>query len=170
MVLHGPEECYKSVFILQIAESLACGKYLLRKWAVPRALRVGVIETEMHQAMMGERLTEMFSDGNVPTGLLFMNEETLKSWRRQDLRGKIKLIQEWVKDEAIDVLVIDTANDFFRGALSPSDERHVGELFDLLRNLALKGVVLVRHDHKKREFDAEGFSAFLKLPAFARQD
>ncbi len=50
---------------------------------------------------------------------------------------------------------IDTANDFFRGNANSSDERHVGELFDCVRNLAMKGVVLVRHDHKRKEFDSE---------------
>lgn len=155
MLLHGSEESYKSILIIQIAESIASGHRLLRKWDVPRSYRVGVIETEMHPAMLGERLNTMYSDGNVPEKMLFMPEETLKLWRRERLEGKIKIIGKWIDEEKIDVLMIDTANDFFRGDANPSDERHVGELFDRLRNMSLKGTILVRHDHKKRELDGE---------------
>jgi hypothetical protein len=54
--------------------------------------------------------------------------------------------------------MIDTANDFFRGQENPSDERSVGEFFDLLRNLSPSASVLVRHDRKKKDIDAESHS------------
>lgn len=137
LVLHGKEESYKSLFVVQIAESIVTGRPLLRRWNVPKAHCVGLLETEMHAAMMGQRLGQMFPNGDVPGQMLFMREETLKEWRRADLPGKIAIIQDWIELEKISVLIIDTANDFFRGAHNPSDERHVGELFDRLRNLGL---------------------------------
>jgi hypothetical protein len=155
MVLHGAEESFKSHLIVQIADSIASGCPFLRKWDVVRALSVGIIETEMHPAMLGERLHLMFKETEPPRNMHFMDDNTLQAWRRADLPRKTELIKEWVKENEIDVLMVDTANDFFRGAANPSDERHVGELFDRLRNLKLRGIILVRHDHKKRESDGE---------------
>jgi hypothetical protein len=63
-----------------------------------------------------------------------------------------------MNDESLEVLMIDTANDFFRGQENPSDERSVGEFFDLLRNLSPSATVLVRHDRKKKDIDADSHS------------
>jgi hypothetical protein len=144
--------------VVQVAESIATGRPLLRMWNVPQPRRAGLIETEMHATMLGKRLGQMFPDGKVPEQMLFMNDDSLKRWRRANLPEKVTIIAEWVRSEEIEILIIDTANDFFRGEHNPSDERHVGQLFDLLRNLSLKGVILVRHDHKKREGDNEAHS------------
>jgi hypothetical protein len=38
------------------------------------------------------------------------------------MKGKFRIIEEWVSDEDIQVLMIDTANDFFRGQDSTSEE------------------------------------------------
>jgi AAA domain len=155
LVLHGKEESYKSILVVQIAESIATGRPLLRAWNIPYSRRVGIIETEMHPTMIGTRLAAMFPSGDVPPHLLFMSESKLKQWRRAHLPDKVAIIADWVRTEAIDVLMIDTANDFFRGEHNPSDERHVGELFDQLRNLSLDAIILVRHDHKRRDGDNE---------------
>src|SRR5579864_3914712 len=47
LVLHGKEESYKSMLVVQVAESIACGRPLLRMWNVPQPRRAGLIETEM---------------------------------------------------------------------------------------------------------------------------
>jgi len=155
LLIHAPEESFKSIFAVQVAESMSLGRPLLRKWKCPKSRRVGVIETEMHAAMLGERLGKMFPDGNAPENLHFMADDILRVWRKQDLNGKIRVIERWIAKERIEVVVIDTANDFFRGAENPSDERSVGAFFDGLRNLGLGGCVLVRHDRKKKDHDAE---------------
>jgi archaellum biogenesis ATPase FlaH len=151
LLLHGSEESFKSVFILQIAESLAKATSLLNYWGVPHARRVGVIETEMHEVMLGERLGKMFPKGGAPENLLFMPESTMREWRGQDLTHKFESIQQWVARNNLEVLMIDTANDFFRGQQSSSDERHVGEFFDKLRNLSVGTRIIVRHDRKKSQ-------------------
>jgi hypothetical protein len=155
MLLHAPEESFKSVFILQIAEAIASGRPLLRQWTTSGRQTVGIIETEMHPAALGERLGKMFPGLNPPSNLRFFSEEALKEWRRQDLKGKFNSIAQWMANDDIRVLMIDTANDFFRGEENPSDERSVGEFFDLLRNLAPSATVLVRHDRKKKDIDAD---------------
>jgi RecA-family ATPase len=149
MLLHGSEECFKSVLVLQIAENLALGTALLNHWKVPQARRVGVIETEIHEVMLGERLSKMFPKGDAPKNLLFMPESTMREWRRLILLHKFESIQKWIAQNDIDVLMIDTANDFFRGAQNPSDERNVGQFFDELRNLNVGARIIVRHDRKQ---------------------
>jgi AAA domain len=148
LLLHGSEESFKSVFILQMAESLSKGIEFLN-WKVPQARRVGVIETELHEVMLGERLAKMFPGGDPPQNLLFMGEEALRGWRRLGLRAKFESIQKWVEQNRLEALMIDTANDFFRGEDNPSDERNVGEFFDELRSMKVDGRIIVRHDRKK---------------------
>jgi hypothetical protein len=150
LLLHGSEESFKSMLVLQIAECIANGTPLLRYWKVPRKWRVGVIETEIHEVMLGERLAKMFPKGNPPENLYIMSESSLRGWRRLGLRQKFESIQKWVEQEKIEVLMIDTANDFFRGADNPSEERAVGGFFDELRNLKVGARVIVRHDRKRQ--------------------
>ena len=156
LLLHGTEECFKSVFVVQMAESIALATPLLRFWNVPRPRKVGIIETEMHPAMLGVRLTGMFPDGNPPGNMLFFHESQLRKWRRKSMAKKFEMIQQWIRWEGIEVLIIDTANDFFRGKDSPSDEPVAGGFFDQLRNLEVQARVIVRHDRKRREGDLWG--------------
>lgn len=158
LLLHGTEESFKSVFVVQCAEAIASGRAFLRTWPVCGSRRVGIIETEMHPAGMGERLTKMFPDGKAPEHIYFMGESLLKQWRRENLAGKFRIIEDWTCDEDIQVLMIDTANDFFRGLDSASEERVVGGFFDRLRDLHLQGRILVRHDRKRREIDDSSHS------------
>lgn len=159
LLIHGTEESYKSVFITQIGESIALGRPLLRFWKAQRQRRVGIINTEMHSSMLGMRLAAMFSASNrPPENLFFMSTESLKLWRRQDLGGKFEDISRWIADHGVEVLMVDTANDFFRGEENPSDERAVGEFFDRMRNLPVEGRVLVRHDRKKKDVDKDSHS------------
>lgn len=158
LLLHGTEESFKSVFVVQCAEAIATGKPFLRKWRVRGERRVGIIETEMHAAMMGERLTKMFPSGNAPEHIYFMDDVLLKKWRREGIPGKFDIIEDWIYEADLQVLMIDTANDFFRGDDSASEERVVGEFFDKLRNIEVAGRIIVRHDRKRREVDDSSHS------------
>lgn len=149
LLLHGSEDSFKSFFVLQMAESIALGHPLLGSWRVPTARTVGVIETELHETMLGERLARMFPQGDPPANLRFFREDALRDWRRLDLERKFEVVQKWIHEEQIDVLMIDTANDFFRGTDNPSQENVVGGFFDRLRNLDVGARVIVRHDRKK---------------------
>jgi hypothetical protein len=78
LLLHGTEESFKSVFVVQCAEAIASDRPFLRSWSMHGTRRVGIIETEMHPAGMGERLSEMFSDGKAPEHMYLMGETLLK--------------------------------------------------------------------------------------------
>ena len=154
-LLHGPEESFKSVLVLQLAETLAAGRPLFDCWEVPTPRTVGIIETEIHPVMLGQRLNGMFPTGDVPARLIFMSEEGVKQIRRaKDIKAKLQVVASWVKEAGVQVLIIDTANDFFRGDDNPSDEADVGTFFDELRNMPLQFRLLVRHDRKHKGDDS----------------
>lgn len=155
LLLHGTEECFKSVFVLQLAESLATGRPFLRQWTIGRPGKVGIVETEMHPAGLGERLRGMFSEGDAPENLSFMHPDVLSKWRRRGLDQKFDLIERWIKLTGVEFLLLDTVNDFFRAKDDPSSEPIAGKFFDNLRNLKLQGAVCVRHDRKSHEADKE---------------
>lgn len=156
MLVHSVEESYKSIFVMQMAEALATARPLLGDWAIPTPWRIGLVETEMHPALMKDRLALMFPDHkDAPSNITFMHTDLLKKWRRCMLENKFKIIEEWVRVQRIDILILDTVNDFFRGKDDPSSETVAGKFFDELRNLGLKGAVCVRHDRKTGEKDSQ---------------
>jgi RecA-family ATPase len=155
LLVHGLEESFKSVFILQVAECIAKGQPLFSFFPVPHVKRVGIIETEIHEAMLGDRLAKMSSAGHPPENMCFLSANTMRGWRRLDMRSKFEFIKRWIDQQRISVLVIDIATDFFRGDDNPSDERHAGGFFDETRNMGLEGCILVRHDRKRRESDKD---------------
>lgn len=158
--LHGAPEVFKTIFTLQLAESLATGKPFLGVWQVPKPRRVYFLETEMSEAALGNRLGKMYADETPPKGIYFANETQLKQFRRAtDLAQKFSLLCEWLRESKPDVLILDTANPFFRGKESPNDETTAGAFFDLLADLPTKTKLFVRHNHKPRIDDSSGDAA-----------
>lgn len=153
ILLHGMEESFKSILVLQLAECLALGTPFLRTYPVPHPLKVGLIETEIDEAFLGLRFRQMgtFPPLTVPTA------HSMKDFRRaKTIQHKLKWVQELVDQSQLDFLIVDVVNDFFRGENNPSREQDVGQLFDGLRSMGLKGVLLVRHD-KKFQYNKAGF-------------
>lgn len=150
LLIHGEEESFKSVLAVQLAESLSSGKPFLRTWNVPNACKVGIVETEIHEQRLGDRLKRMFPNEDAPDELVFLSDKATKALKRcKTLEEKLEFIRRWVKEQNLDALVLDTANDFFRGKDNPNDETAAGEFFDRLRDLGIT-VVVVRHDHKPK--------------------
>jgi hypothetical protein len=160
LLIHGTEESFKSFFVIELAKCISIGCPFLRAWPIPTPRRVGILETEMHPAGLGERLAKIFADVAVPGEMLFFDPNLLDAWRGMSLKGKFEALGNWVETARIQVLMVDTANDFFRGSDNPSDERVVGEFFDGMRNLpeSLVARILVRHDRKKKEHDGGAHS------------
>jgi hypothetical protein len=158
--LHGAPEVFKTVFSLQLADSLASGKTFLDVWRVPKARVVYFFETEMSAAALGTRLQKMYSKITAPTGIHFADETQLRRFRRAgDLESKFALLRDWVSEAEAEVLIIDTANPFFRGRQSPNDETTAGAFFDLLEALPVSVKLFVRHNHKPRIDDTAGDAA-----------
>jgi len=81
-VVHSLEGEFKSVLSYQIAEVVASGSSLLREWDVPRARKVGILETEMDDLEVGRRLGFMYPDGNSPDTLEVSDNALLQEFRR----------------------------------------------------------------------------------------
>lgn len=155
--LHGAPEVFKTVFVLQFAESLATGKPFLGVWQVPKPRIVYFFETEMSPSALGKRLTKMYVNQAIPSGIHFADEKQLKQFRRAaNLQCKFDLLNGWVREAGADVLILDTANPCFRGAERPNEETAVGAFFDLLAAVPASTKLFVRHNRKSREDDAEG--------------
>jgi hypothetical protein len=59
LLIHAPEESFKSIFVCNLAVSVAKGGRFLRTWEVPDRFTVGVVNTELHEVALGERLQRM---------------------------------------------------------------------------------------------------------------
>lgn len=156
ILLHGMEESFKSIIVLQLAESIALARPFLRTFQVPRAYKVGLIETEIDEAFLGLRLRHM----NFPhtPNLIIPSSNAIKDFRRaKNIKRKVQWVKELVDQSQLDFLMVDVANDFFRAPQKANNEEDVAELFDELRSLQLKGVMLVRHD-KKFQLSTAGYS------------
>lgn len=158
--LHGAPEVFKTIFTLQLAESLATGKPFLGVWQVPKPRRVYFFETEMSEAALGNRLGKVYADETPPKGIYFASEAQLKQFRKAtDLQQKFFLLKDWLREAKADVVVLDTANPFFRGKESPNDETTAGAFFDLLADLPTKTKLFVRHNRKPKMDDSGGDAA-----------
>jgi hypothetical protein len=129
-------------------------------WQVPKPRRVYFFETEMHETALGRRLEKMYANETPPERIDFADESQLKHfYRATDLQQKFSLLKDWLSKAGADVVVLDTANPFFRGKQSPNDETIAGEFFDLLASLPTKVKLFVRHNHKPRIDDSSGDAA-----------
>jgi AAA domain len=153
--LHGTQEAFKTMFCLQLAEALATGDWFFGAWKATRSYNVFFLETEMSVTAMGKRARKMYGQ-KVPSGLFFANEKELRQFRRApNLSAKMALLEEWLSrykasGTEIDVVIIDTANPFFRGKQSANEETVVGEFFDRFASLPVKLKLFVRHNRKRR--------------------
>jgi AAA domain len=153
--LHGPPEAFKTIWTLQLAESIAKGEKFL-VWDIPRPRSAYFLETEMSVPALGDRLARMFKNRPVPSGVHFATEAQLRDFRRaSNLQGKFALVNEWVRAARAEVLILDTCNPFFRGKESPNDETTAGAFFDLLDACPAKTKLFVRHNHKRRLEDSD---------------
>lgn len=155
--LHGAPEVFKTIFSLQLTDSLSSGTPLFGLWQVPKPRTVYFFETEMSVEALGTRLGQMYDGQTAPTGIHFANTPQLRLFRRApDLKSKFSLLSQWVAEAKADVLILDTANPFFRGKESPNDETVAGSFFDLLEAVPASVKLFVRHNHKPRLDDSGG--------------
>ncbi len=167
---HGPQEAFKTMFTLQLAEALASGRPFLGIWPIPKPRTVYFFETEMSVTALGARLAKMFKDRNPPGGVHFASESDLRHFRRApNLVEKFRLLNTWVLEVKSHVVILDTCNPFFRGKESPNDETTAGAFFDHLAAMSASSKLFVRHNHKPRmdDFGGDGASRIRGSGQFA---
>jgi hypothetical protein len=149
VLVHSLEGMFKSIFAYQVSEALATAQTLLNQWHVPVPLRVGVLQTEMPENMVGDRLRAMYPDKRIPLNLI-VSTDALKISIRQRFtaRDKFLVIHNWLMDENIDVLVWDSINSVLASCGNPNSEEAASQFYNLLESLPHKGALVVRHDGK----------------------
>jgi hypothetical protein len=149
LLVHSLEGEFKSVFAYQASEALATGQPLLRKWKVSTPKRVGILQTEMPDNMVGDRLKAMYPDGRIPRNLIVSNEGLKTAIRLKfSASEKCQIVHNWLTQERIQVLVWDTINSMLSACGNPNTEEATAQFYDRLQNLPLEGALVVRHDGK----------------------
>ena len=147
-LVHSLEGEFKSVLSYQIAEAIAAGSQLLRLWDVPRARKVGILETEMDDLEVGKRLWSMYPENDWPPNLEVSDGALLQEFRRRTtLADKLECVDRWLKETGVQVLIWDTVNSMLATG-DPNSEQSVSRFFDAIDRLPTKSTLIVRHDVK----------------------
>jgi hypothetical protein len=144
-VIHGLEESFKTMLMLQLHEALTNGgQFLLRE--VKGGLRTGIAELEMKMQLSGSRFRNFWPNGDAPE--IYVLPE---SARRQVLTGKnalerITVISEWAKDKELDFLSIDSLAKLFPPGNDPSRQDLASDVFSQIQ--LLPTTLILAHDRK----------------------
>ena len=149
VALHSLEGEFKSILAYQTAEALATGQILLERWAVPEPVRVAVLQTEMPENMVGDRLKAMYPDGKIPQNLIVSNDALRISLLHKFLpNDKFQVIHNWLNRERAHILVWDTINSVLASFGNPNSEEATARFYSQLEQLPVAGTLVVRHDGK----------------------
>jgi hypothetical protein len=152
--LHGAPAVFKTFYYLQLADAIATGTPFLGTWKVSKPHAVFFFETEMTPEALGQRLSKIYDGLPVPKGISFANQAQLRAFKRSPtLEKKFAVLDALVRDAGSEVLMVDTANPFFRGKESPNDETSVGAFFDWLECSPAHTRFFSRHNRKQRRTD-----------------
>jgi hypothetical protein len=144
-VLHGLEESFKTMFMLQLHEALANGgEFLL--WDVKGGLRTGIAELEMKMQVCGSRFGKFWRHGKVPDIHVLP-----ESARRKVLSGKtgldrLKVISDWAKENELDFVSIDSLAKLFPPGHDVSRQDLASDVFSHIQ--LLPTTLILAHDRK----------------------
>lgn len=144
-ILHGLEESYKTMLMLQLHEALTQGGQFLL-WEVNGGLHTGIAELEMKMPMCGSRFGNFWSDREVPDIRILP-----ESLRREVLTGstalaRIKVISDWAKENELDFVSIDSLAKLFPPGNDVSRQDLASDVFSHIQ--LLPTTLILAHDRK----------------------
>lgn len=143
-VLHGLEESYKTMLMLQLHEALACGgEFLLRK--VQGGLKTGIAELEMKSRPFSRRLKN-FWPNNPPNIAVLPEGLRLKVLSGKQPVERVKVIADWAQNESLQFLSIDSLSKLFPPGHDISRQDLASEVFNQLQRLPT--VLILAHNRK----------------------
>jgi hypothetical protein len=147
-ILHGHEESFKTMLMLQLHEALTVGGQFLA-WNAEGGLRTGIAELEMKMQMSGSRLGNFWKSSDVPE--IYMLPE---SSRRKVLAGKtagdrINVIVEWATANELEFVSIDSLAKLFPAGHDPSRQDFASDVFSNIQ--LLRTVLILAHDRKSHD-------------------
>src|SRR5580700_2102033 len=127
-ILHGLEESFKTMFMLQLHEALTNGGPFL-VWEATGGLRTGIAELEMKMQLSGSRFCNFWPTGDAPD--IYVLPE---SARRKVLSGKtasdrVSVIVDWANEKALDFVSIDSLAKLFPPGHDPSRQDLASDVF-----------------------------------------
>ena len=145
-ILHGKEECFKSMLTLQMAEALSAGgEFLMRP--VERGIRTGIVQLEEKPTVFGHRL-ERFFPHNPPDIRVLPSSLRSEVLRGRTPEQRIGLIVGWAKDQGLEVTAIDSAVKLFPPNFDPSKPEKASDVFNQLQRLPTPWILA--HDRKSQ--------------------
>ena len=143
-VLHGLEECYKTMLMLQLHEVLTRGgEFLLRD--VAGGLRTGIAELETKARPFSRRLKNFWSE-NAPNIAVLPEEMRLEVLSAKQPADRIRIIVDWARSEQLQFVSIDSMSKLFPPGYDISRQDLASEVFNQLQRLPT--VLILAHNRK----------------------
>jgi len=144
-ILHGLEESFKTMLMLQLHEVLAKGGQFLL-WDVEGGLRTGIAELEMKMQLAGSRFSNFWPKEEAPHIHVLP-----ESARREVLTGRtgldrIKVISDWAKENELDFVSIDSLAKLFPPGHDVSRQDLASDIFSHIQ--LLPTTLILAHDRK----------------------
>ena len=144
-VLHGLEESFKTMLMLQLHEVLAKGgEFLLRE--VKGGLRTGIAELEMKMQVSGSRFRNFWPTGDAPEIYVLPESARRDVLTHNRALDRIKVISNWANDKGLDFLSIDSLAKLFPPGHDPSRQDLASDVFSQIQ--LLPTTLILAHDRK----------------------
>jgi len=153
-LIGGTKGVGKSLFVTQMALHGASGKSGFLSSIVEEPFRVLLIQQEVAESGMQDRLRKMYSSGDFDTqGRFFTKTTTGNQWSLTENKDKQNIITLVEKTE-VDALILDPLYTFFPGELNQAKDmsRILASLMELKTNFNLS-LVIVHHFSNKSSPD-----------------
>jgi hypothetical protein len=156
VIFSGPQKKGKSILSLNLALCLARGEQWLNL-QVPKAIRVGIMQQEIPEAALKDRLQKMLGRGRRDSNFL----NSIPHYSRQGLKldthqGK-QFLHQWLENARIDLLIIDPLYTFHLADENRAKE--MGPLFTFLQEIARHqriAILIIHHHGKPGQVEREG--------------
>jgi AAA domain len=143
-VLHGLEECYKTMLMLQLHEALTCGgQFLFRN--VEGGIKTGIAELEMKGRPFARRLKN-FWPCNAPEIAVLPEIQRAEVLSGKHPVDRLKVIVDWCEEEGLEFVSIDSLAKLFPPGHDISRQDLASEVFSQIQKLPT--ALILAHDRK----------------------
>lgn len=147
-VIHGKEESFKTTLVMQLLEAMSLGGPFLN-WELTGGRRVGFAELEMTEKIFKQRARSFMKPAKAKAHILLLSTEQ----RRKILDGKtadarVRLLLEWVRENSLDALAIDSLAKLFPPDANIGSQPAVSDVFNQLQKLGC-AVILIAHPENR---------------------
>lgn len=143
-ILHGLEESYKTMLMLQLHEALTSGgEFLLRK--VEGGLKTGIAELEMKPRPFSRRLKN-FWPKDAPEIEVLNEKQRLQVLSGKQPLDRIRVIADWANEKGLQFVSIDSLSKLFPPGHDVSRQDLASEVFNQIQRLPT--VFVLAHNRK----------------------